>query len=153
VREARLVTLTGPPGVGKSRLAIEVAHRLSETDFDSWSLVELAPIRDPNRVETAIISCLGGRQMADTPPVATIAHLLRDRRSVLLLDNCEHLVVSTSRLVDALLRQAPGVSVIATSREPLDVEGEARWSVPPLNELDGARLFIERAGQLIDHRF
>jgi predicted ATPase/DNA-binding XRE family transcriptional regulator len=152
VGEARLVTLTGPPGVGKTRLAIEVAHRLSETDFASWYFVELAPIRDPNRVETAVIGCLGGRQMADKPPVATIAHLLGDGRTVLLLDNCEHLVVSVSRLVDALLRQAPGVSVIATSREPLDVEGEVRWSVPPLNELDGARLFTERA-RLIDHRF
>jgi predicted ATPase/DNA-binding XRE family transcriptional regulator len=150
--EARLLTLIGPPGVGKTRLAMEVANRLSETEFDSWYFVDLAPIHDPSLVETAVIACLGGRQMADTAPVATIARLLAGRRSLLLVDNCEHLVQSVSRLVDTILRQTPDTWVIATSREPLDIVGEARWGVPPLNERDGIRLFIERA-RLIDSRF
>jgi predicted ATPase len=151
-REARLVTLLGPAGVGKTRLAIEVAQKLAEQEFDALYFVDLAPVSDPYLVEQAVIVGLGGRQRADRTPLQTIISVLGDGRALVLLDNCEHVVDAVSRLVDAMLRYVPGASVIAASREPLGVAGEARWPVPPLDEVVSAQLFTERA-RLIDLRF
>jgi predicted ATPase len=150
--QARLITLLGPAGVGKTRLAIEAAQKLAEHDFDALHFVDLAPISNPELVEQTVIIGLGGRQRADRTPLQTIASLLGDGPSLVVLDNCEHVIEVVSRLVDAMLRQVRGTCVIATSREPLGVAGEARWPVPPLGEVDSGRLFTERA-RLINRRF
>lgn len=144
----RMLTLTGPAGVGKTRLATEAARRMSDTEIDSLCFVELAPVNDPGLVEQAVITALAGHQDPMRAPIEIIAGLL-GTKSLLLLDNCEHLIDPVARLADALLREVPDLFVLATSREPLDIAGETRYPVPPLIELQGVRLFIERARLIV----
>ncbi|MBM2623784.1 winged helix-turn-helix domain-containing protein [Actinoplanes sp. LDG1-06] len=153
LHDARLLTLTGPPGVGKTRLAVEVAGLASgEFPGGAW-LVELAPLTDPAAVTPAVAAALAVR----APDGDLVAHL-RDRQALLLLDNCEHLLPGLAALVAQLLAACPRLQVLATSREPLGLTGEAQWPVPPLTlpeagarepgELLGSeavRLFEERA--------
>lgn len=135
LRAHRLVTLTGTGGVGKTRLAVEVSAR-SLGDFpDGVWLVELGPL-DPGtgsaaEVVMAALDIRDGTERAD--PADRLAEALRARRLLLVLDNCEHLVEEVAALAERLLRAAPGLRVVATSREPLAVPGEALWSVPPLS--------------------
>jgi predicted ATPase/DNA-binding CsgD family transcriptional regulator len=151
--DARLVSLVGPGGVGKTRLAVRVAADLG----GAW-LVELADVRDPALVGNAVMAALDLRDQAAAEPVALLRSYLRDRELLLVLDNCEHLLDATARLVDDLLRAAPGIRVIATSREPLSVAGEHVLPVPPLelpspdaeslaraSQNDAVRLFVDRA--------
>jgi predicted ATPase/class 3 adenylate cyclase/DNA-binding CsgD family transcriptional regulator len=142
----RLVTLTGAGGAGKTRLAIEVAGQMA-TDFgDGVWYVDLAPIIDPDLVPVAMASALG---LADQPSHSTTDALIRlasDRRMLVLLDNCEHLVDATAALVTALLSVCPGLTLLATSREPIGVPGEVTWQVPSLSLDDEAiELFVDRA--------
>jgi predicted ATPase/DNA-binding CsgD family transcriptional regulator len=157
----RLVTLTGIGGVGKTRLAQEIAWRLLETDSlpDGVWWVELAPLTDPRRLAQAVASTLGLQEEPDRPFAEILCAALRTRRLLLVLDNCEHLVHAAAQLVYELLRAAPTVSILATSREPLKVDGEIERSVPPLTcpesgdlivlerlrEFDAVRLFADRA--------
>ena len=153
-----LVTVVGPGGVGKTRLAIEAARSLFAPYADGVWLVELAPLVDPTLVPAAAAAALGVREESDRPLTATLASHLAGRRSVVVLDNCEHLVEGAARLADALLKAAPHLAVLATSREPLLVEGETLWRAQPLavaeeDDLapeallgyDAVRLFCERA--------
>ncbi|WP_405796863.1 BTAD domain-containing putative transcriptional regulator [Streptomyces sp. NBC_01506] len=149
---ARLVTLTGAGGVGKTRLALAAAGRVADTyasDFrDGVQLVELAGRRtdDPNDIAEAIASALGLRDDAGTPaPADQLSTALRDRRTLLILDNCEHVVEPVAHLTERLLRAAPGLRVLATSQEPLGVSGESLLPVEPLQQADAVRLFTDRA--------
>ncbi len=143
--EDRLVTLTGAGGVGKTRLAIQVARQLAGEYHDGVWYVDLAPITDTDVVPVAAARALG---LPDQPGRSTMDTLLRfvgDRRMLVVLDNCEHLLDACAELVVALLG-APGLSVLATSREPIGVSGEATWRVPSLSVADEAiELFADRA--------
>jgi predicted ATPase/DNA-binding CsgD family transcriptional regulator len=156
---ARLVSLVGPGGVGKTRLAIRAASELGRSFPGGTWLVELADVRDPALVDNAVMAALDLRDQAATEPLALLLAYLRDKNLLLVVDNCEHLLGTAAELVSKVLTHAPGVRVIATSREPLSVQGEHVVPVPPL-ELPSARadeplhqlrlneaamLFVERA--------
>ncbi|GAA2215347.1 LuxR family transcriptional regulator [Nonomuraea monospora] len=179
--EARLVTLVGPGGVGKTRLALRAAGELGRAFPGGAWLVELADVRDSGPVEAAgvrdsgpvqptgvrdsglvadaVVAALDLRPQAAGQPSRVLAAYLRDKRLLLVVDNCEHLLAATARLVAEVMRAAPGVRVLATSREPLSAPGEhvivvpaldlpAPDARPPLAELrrnEAVRLFTERA--------
>jgi predicted ATPase/DNA-binding CsgD family transcriptional regulator len=130
--ETRLVSLTGPGGVGKTRLAIRAAADLARGFRDGGWLVELAEVTDPGLVSHAVIAALDLRDQAAAGPLALLRDYLRDSELLLVVDNCEHLAGPAGRLVADLMRAAPGLRVIATSREPLSVPGEYVVPVPPL---------------------
>jgi predicted ATPase/DNA-binding SARP family transcriptional activator len=140
----RLVTLTGAGGSGKTRLAWEVASRLSDA-FSEICWVDLAPIADPALVAQHVASTLEIPDRPGQDAASTIVEQLQSRSMLLVLDNCEHVVDACSELVEAILRRCPGVRVLATSREALGVPGETAWLVPPLDSREAAALFVERA--------
>ena len=121
---ARLVSLVGPGGVGKTRLAIRIATDLGRGFPHGAWLVELAEVRDPAFVANAVMAALDLRDQAATQPVALLRSYLRDKQLLLVVDNCEHLLEPAAHLVRELLSAAPGVRVITTTREPLSVAGE-----------------------------
>ena len=120
------MTLTGAGGSGKTRLAIEVARGLIEAYPEGVWLVELAPLSEEVLVPKAVADALGVSERPREPLSDTLADVLGDRQLLLVVDNCEHLVEAAARLVDMLLDSCPGVRILATSREALGVEGEAR---------------------------
>jgi transcriptional regulator with XRE-family HTH domain len=127
----RLVTLTGAGGVGKTRLAFQVAAAICAASADGVWLVDLAPLADPALVPQRVLEALGVDDRPGQPPTATLTDHLRPQRVLLVLDNCEHLLDGCARLVEALLRSCPYLRVLATSREPLEVAGEVPWPVRP----------------------
>jgi predicted ATPase len=155
----RLLTLTGVGGSGKTRLALKVARGLIEAYPDGAWLVELTPLSEAALVPKAVAEALRVPERSGEPLADTLIEVLRDRHLLLILDNCEHLLEATARLVDSLLDSCPRLRILATSREALGVEGEIRWIVPPLavpetqgtlssEELEAyksVRLFAERA--------
>ncbi|WP_030676033.1 ATP-binding protein [Streptomyces sp. NRRL B-1347] len=145
--ESRLVTLTGPGGAGKTRLAVEAA-REREGAADGVCFVELAPLADGSRVTYAVLGALGvrdGFHARGGDAVERLLAALEGRELLLVLDNCEHVVDEAARTVGLLLGACPGVRVLATSREALGITGEALCPVPPLAAAPAARLFLERA--------
>ncbi|MFE4851377.1 ATP-binding protein, partial [Streptomyces sp. NPDC056689] len=150
----RLVTLTGPGGVGKTRLAVEAARRIQDAPDGVW-LVELAgergSVADLAQVVSATLGlrddALSGPpgQGAASAPVQRLATALRDRRTLLVLDNCEQVVDSVARLAETLLGRAPHLRILATTQEPLCVTGETVHQVEPLEPADAASLFTARA--------
>jgi predicted ATPase/DNA-binding SARP family transcriptional activator len=158
----RLLTLSGPGGAGKTRLAIEVARRLANADAvpDGVWLVDLSGVRDGRLIPAAAAASLGLVLTGARPTTAAVVQQLADRRMVVLLDNCEHLLAACAEFVMALLERCAGVAVLATSREPLRLPGEVVWRVPSLElpdlrlpadparlvRLDSVQLFLERAG-------
>ncbi|SFO96152.1 ATP-binding protein [Amycolatopsis rubida] len=151
---ARLVTLTGPGGVGKSRLAVGVvsadhgSHRdqHSRRFPDGTWLVELASARGSADLAETVAAVLGIRDSADAAsPARRLATALRDRRMLLVLDNCEHVVEAAAELVEALLRSTRHLRILVTSQEPLGLPGETVFAVEPLSPADAVRLFTERA--------
>ncbi|WP_159330361.1 ATP-binding protein [Streptomyces tendae] len=147
--EARLVTLTGPGGTGKTRLAIEAASRCGTADFPAdVCFVELAPLTDGGQIPYAVLTALGVREGFRTTGVDATERLLtalEDREALLVLDNCEHLVDAAATLTALLLGACRGVRILATSRESLQITGEALVPVPPLSPRPSVELFLERA--------
>ena len=148
LRSARLVTVVGPGGVGKSRLCLHVASAaLSAGRFpDGVWLVELSGLSDPALLASAVAAGLGlPERDADRQRAAVLEHV-RDRRMLLILDTCEHLVDACAAFAEAVLRAAPEVTVLATSRQPFDAPGEHAFPVAPLPiEADAVELFAQRA--------
>jgi len=130
--QARLVSLVGPGGVGKTRLAIRIGTDLGRGFKDGVWLAELADVRDARLVSNALMLALDLRDQAATEPLALLLAYLQDKQLLLVVDNCEHLLAAAAQLVAEVVKAAPGVHVIATSREPLSVDGEHVIPVPPL---------------------
>ena len=130
VESARLLTLTGVGGCGKTRLALEVAAQVIDAYADGVWLVDLAPLADRALVPHTVAAVLGMSEQPGQSMTTTLAAALRPRRLLLLLDNCEHLVDACAGLVETLLIDCPGLTVLATSRELLGVLGETTWRVP-----------------------
>jgi predicted ATPase/DNA-binding NarL/FixJ family response regulator len=156
-RASRALTLCGAGGIGKTRLAGRMLARLAADYPDGVWFVEFADLRQPDLVESRIASVMGVTEEPGRPLIETLADVLRPRRVLLALDNCEHLIDSCARVCQRLLASSEGLRVIATSREPLRVAAETVWQVPPLHlpparaasdELlssDAIRLFADRA--------
>ncbi|WP_406493879.1 winged helix-turn-helix domain-containing protein [Streptomyces sp. NBC_01604] len=149
LHRARLVTLTGPGGSGKTRLAEEAAAGLPQ----AW-LAELAPLDRPEAVPGAVVSALGLRETVlmtseltapQDDPVALLIEYCAARSPLLILDNCEHVIEAAAELAETLLTRSPGLTILATSREPLGVPGESVRPVEPLLPDQAHRLFAERA--------
>ncbi|MEU3985703.1 BTAD domain-containing putative transcriptional regulator [Streptomyces sp. NPDC026672] len=156
---ARLVTLLGPGGAGKTRLSVEAAEAVRHTVPDGVWLAELAPVDDPAAVPEAVLTAIGARETvlygagAETmravtdrydDPVERLVEYCGRRRMLLVLDNCEHVVDAAARLAERLLARCPGLTVLATSREPLGVPGELLRPVEPLPEPVALRLLADR---------
>lgn len=142
---ASLVTLTGVGGVGKSRLALEVAERERARFPDGVWLCELAPLADTGPVSHAVAAALGVQQRHGLSIEQTVIEYLRARTLLLVLDNCEHVLPAAAGLVGDVVAHCAGVVVLATSREALGVDGEQVWPVPPLSVGDATALFVHRA--------
>jgi predicted ATPase/DNA-binding CsgD family transcriptional regulator len=158
LEDSRLVTVTGPGGVGKTRLVAELARRVQDRFPDGVWLVELGATAEAAQVAAEVMSVLGVQQDPGRPPLEVLAEVLAPRRLLLILDSCEHVLSAVAELCGVLLRSADEVRVLATSREQLGLGGEAWYRLSPL-ELPGsddpeavrqsaaAALFAERAGQ------
>jgi predicted ATPase/class 3 adenylate cyclase/DNA-binding CsgD family transcriptional regulator len=142
----RLVTLTGAGGVGKTRLAVQVAAPAAVEFGDGVWYVDLAPITDPVVVPVVVARTLGLPDQPGRSTMDTVSRFVRDRKMLLVLDNCEHLLDASGALIAAVLDAGPFVTVLATSREPIGIAGELAWRVPSLS-LDGeaVELFVDRA--------
>jgi len=132
LQTSRLVTLSGPGGTGKTRLALEVATQLLNEYLHGVWHVELAPLADPALVTHTIAATLGVREQPRRPIQDTLLDYLRTKTLLLILDNCEHLIKTCAQLADTLLRAAPGLTIVVSSREPLGVAGETAYRVPSL---------------------
>ena len=158
LQDTRLLTLTGPGGCGKTRLAVVAANELLGRFEDGVWLVELAPLADPSLVPQAVASTLGVRERPGSSLAVALSAYLRTRKLLLILDNCEHLIDACTELAEAWLHSSPGLRVLATSREALGITGEVAWPVPSLSlpdlrrlpdleslpRYESARLFVER---------
>jgi predicted ATPase/DNA-binding SARP family transcriptional activator/DNA-binding CsgD family transcriptional regulator len=157
----KLLTLTGAGGCGKTRLALEVARDLVGAYRDGAWLVELAPLSEPSLVAQAVARAVGAREQPGRPLLQTLKDVLRVKKVLLVVDNCEHLLEAVIGVVDALLDSCPHLRVLATSRERLNAAGEIGWVVPPLTvpeargileprsleAYESVRLFAQRARQ------
>ncbi|WP_327731397.1 LuxR C-terminal-related transcriptional regulator [Streptomyces sp. NBC_00487] len=140
----RLLTLTGMGGVGKTRLALEVAASVADFVDGVW-LVDLAAVRDPSLVANATATALGVPDLGTGPVIDQLAAVLAHRAPLIVLDNCEHLVDACAELAHALLSASPGLRVLATSRRALGIYGEHLFAVPPLAPDDAVELLRDRA--------
>jgi predicted ATPase len=129
---ARLLTLTGAGGVGKTRLAVEAAARGVAGFPDGVWWIALAGLDDAGAVASTLVQTLGLRSFPGLGELDVAVAFLRERRALLVIDNCEHLAEEVARVSSALLRACPSLSVFATSRVPLAIPGEMCWEVPPL---------------------
>jgi predicted ATPase/class 3 adenylate cyclase/Tfp pilus assembly protein PilF len=155
----RLLTLTGPGGTGKTRLALQVAAEMLDTFADGVWLVELAPLTDPALVTQAVAATLGVREDANRPLLASLADYINTQDLLLIMDNCEHVIDAVAQFVEALLRACPRIHVLVSSREALGMSGETAVRVPSLSlpnaqqtpalsqlvQYEAVRLFIDRA--------
>ncbi|WP_246342859.1 ATP-binding protein [Actinomadura verrucosospora] len=157
----RLVTLTGPGGVGKTRLAVRTAARARDAFDGGVYFVALSGLTEPSLLAQAVCDALGLAEQGGEPAASRLADHLADRRVLLVLDTCEHLLDECAALAEALLQSAPGLRVLVTSRQPLDVLGEQTIAVAPLGrpdpgragapgeECDSVKLFTERAAAAV----
>jgi transcriptional regulator with XRE-family HTH domain len=146
LRETRLLTLTGPGGVGKTRLAVEAAAQMRDRFAGGIWVIPLASIRDESQVPRAVGMAIGLSPSTEPITVETLCEALACEAPVLIvLDTCEHLISACALLALRLVQMCPNVSVLATSREPLNVPGEVIWQVPPMRCDEAMQLFLERA--------
>ena len=158
LKKAKLVTLTGSGGCGKTRLALETARQLVESYPDGIWLVELASISDPALVFQTVVSTLGISDSRDAPPTLVVSKYLRTKRLLLILDNCEQIITAVAQLSEEILRACPQVQILVTSREILNLMGEVQFRVPSLSlsteksssrnvssPSEAVQLFVERA--------
>ncbi|WP_257014931.1 LuxR C-terminal-related transcriptional regulator [Rhodococcus sp. ACPA1] len=136
---SRLVTLTGPGGVGKTRLALRIATDSRRAFTDGVWLIELGELTDPELLPSVVLDVLGLKNQSAEAPLILLADYLAEKRLLLVLDNCEHLLESVAALTDTLLRTCPRTRILATSREPLRLSGEAVMRVPPMQTPDPHR--------------
>jgi predicted ATPase/class 3 adenylate cyclase len=155
----RLLTLVGTGGLGKTRLSLQLAADVLDDFPDGVWFVELAPLRDPRRVPQAVSSVLGVKEEAGRPVIEALVRYVRDRKLLVVLDNCEHLLHGCAEVAKALLQAGAGVKVLASSREPLHLAGETSCPVPALaapdagqvptpdamGQYEAVRLFVDRA--------
>jgi predicted ATPase/class 3 adenylate cyclase len=145
LERARIVTLTGPGGTGKTRLAIGVAETVAERFADGVSFVELAPLRDAELVPAAVAGAVGVAEVQGQPVSEALTPYLATRSLLLVLDNVEQLLPEAASVVSDLARGAPAVRILSSSREPLRVSGEQEYQVPPLGVSEATALFMDRA--------
>ncbi len=159
LRRTRALTLCGPGGIGKTRLALRVMAATAEEFPDGAWFVELADLRQPDLVASRVAAVVGVSEEAGRPLLDTLADALRPRRLLLALDNCEHLIEACAQVGTRLLASSPGLRLLSTSREPLRVAAETAWEVPPLSvapagaepvardahRYEAIRLFADRA--------
>jgi predicted ATPase/class 3 adenylate cyclase len=161
VTSARMVTLTGAGGSGKTRLALQAAAELIGKVPDGVWLAELAPLTEGEQIPLAVAAALGITAHSGPTLAATITEAMADQHTLILLDNCEHLIDAAAKFCDEVIRHCPGVRFLATSREPLGIDGERVYRVPSLSlpdadadtaesltHSDAVRLFAERARAL-----
>jgi predicted ATPase/DNA-binding SARP family transcriptional activator len=132
IEQVRVLTLTGPGGVGKTRLAIEVGRRISEQGERPVFFADLSTISDESAVDTILASSVRVQPHPNSGPLASLIEYLRPRRALLIVDNCEHVAATTARSLAALARSCPQVTLVATSRAPLHIDGELEWRTPSL---------------------
>ncbi|HYW89064.1 MAG TPA: tetratricopeptide repeat protein, partial [Chloroflexota bacterium] len=159
LQSSRLLTLAGFGGIGKTRLALQLARDVANEYPDGLWLVQLAPVSDGALVPWVVAAALGVNEQPRRPISLSLAEYLATRKSLLILDNCEHVLAACTELSDELLQKCPSLHVLATSRQPLSVEGETVFSVPALtlpdsttqldrealNKIEAIRLFMDRA--------
>jgi predicted ATPase/class 3 adenylate cyclase/DNA-binding CsgD family transcriptional regulator len=144
--ENRLVTLTGAGGSGKTRLAVQVAAQVADEFGDGIAYVDLAPITHRDLVSVAAARALGLPDQPGRSATETLVRFVGDRRLLIVLDNCEHLLDPCATLIDTLLAQCPALTILATSREPIGVGSEATWRIPSLSlDRESIDLFADRA--------
>jgi predicted ATPase/Tfp pilus assembly protein PilF len=161
----RLVTLTGSGGTGKTRLSLQVAADLLEKfDHGVW-FVELAPLTDPDLIPQTILSAMGVQEQQGKLPIEVLKEYLHEKKTLIVLDNCEHLIEAGAKVANALLNAAPELTIMASSREALGVKGELSYPVPSLtlpdikhlpvveqlSQYESVRLFIDRASLVAPH--
>src|SRR5215213_9383794 len=160
-----LVTLTGPGGTGKTRLSLQVAADLLDLFPHGVWFIELAPLTDPDLIPQSILSAIGISEQPGKRPLGLLREYLREKKSLIVLDNCEHLLEASANVANVLLNSAPGLKVLASSREALGVKGEVSYLVPSLSlpdiknlpvieqlsQYEAVRLFIDRALLVAPH--
>jgi len=153
---SRLVTLTGAGGAGKTRLALQVAAGLADGAGDGVWFADLAPLQDPDLVAVTVADVLGVRLETGRPALDTLVDALSGQSLLVVLDNCEHVIGACAKLADVLLRGCPDLALLATSREPLGVDGERVYRVPsmrtPADRDDAEAIRASEAVRLLDDR-
>jgi predicted ATPase len=143
--DTRLLTLTGPGGTGKTRLALQAAAEAADQYPDGVTWVALASVRDPELFLPTVATALDVTERADETLTDTLVHALRGRRTLIVLDNLEHLLPHAAVVLAEVIDPCPTLTVVVTSRERLGIAAEVVWQVPTLSETDGASLFLDRA--------
>jgi predicted ATPase/DNA-binding SARP family transcriptional activator len=147
IEQVRLLTLTGPGGVGKTRLAMEVGRRIVERGDQPVFFADLSTVFDESVVDAILASSAGVQTHPDSGPLASMIEYLRPRTALLIVDNCEHLASTVGGLLAALVRSCPQITLLATSRAPLRIDGESEWRTPSLPLPDRADAPISQLRQ------
>jgi predicted ATPase/class 3 adenylate cyclase len=145
ITASRLVTLTGSGGTGKTRLSIETGIQLLPKFSNGVWMIELAPFSDESQIIPALAQVFGLQELPFNPLKNLVMDYLRDKKLLLILDNCEHLIAACARLVDDLLHQCAGLKILASSREALGIAGEMAYHTPSLADSESTSLFVDRA--------